>query len=304
MSRASSTASQPETTPSLSREALYAAVWRGPMVSVAAELGLSRNGVAKICDRLLIPYPGRGYWTKARLTAPPAPPALPPAPEGAEGLAYGAGAARARRARTRLSAQERREQILAVARRIAADEGVHAVTNKRVAREAGISEAQAHNCFSRRDDILVELARREVAAMNAVRESEVERGHDNQTRVTLSTVAYLRQVSERGALIQALLNLPAVREGLRAERDSRTAFSRERMTDRLNGRYGVDRDLAYGATTVLTAVCLRAGRLLAEGRIDLDLAERLSLALVTAGNRRVTRLAREAAKAEPTPPAA
>jgi AcrR family transcriptional regulator len=219
-------------------------------------------------------------------------------------LAYGVGPARARRARTRLSAQDRREQILAVARRIAAHEGVHAVTNKRVAREAGISEAQAHNCFSRRDDILVELARREVAAMNAVRESEVERGHDNQTRVTLSTVAYLRQVSERGALIQALLNLPAVREGLRAERASRTAFSRERMTDRLNGRYGVDRDLAYGATTVLTAVCLRAGRLLAEGRIDLDLAERLSLALVTAGNRRVTRLAREAAKAEATPPAA
>jgi hypothetical protein len=38
---------------------------------------------------------------------------------------------------------------------------------------------------------------------------------------------------------------------------------------------------------VLTAVCLRAGRLLAERKIPLEMAERLSLAIVTAGNREI-----------------
>jgi AcrR family transcriptional regulator len=175
---------------------------------------------------------------------------------------------------------------------IIAKEGLHAATMKRVAREVGISESQAHNHFSRRSDLLLALARRELAAMNAVRESEIERAHDNLTRVTLSTIAYLRQVAERGALIQVLSNSPEVRAGLRAERQVQAGAARRRMTERLNTRYGVANDTAYGATVILTAVCLRAGRLLAERRVSLEMAERLSLAIITAGNRSLAASAR------------
>ena len=121
------------------------------------------------------------------------------------------------------------------------------------------------------------------------RQAEIERGHDNLTRVTLSTLAYLRQVEQRGALIQRLLNSAEVRAGLRAEREQQRGYSRRRMTDRLTTQYGVEADLARGATVVLTAVCLRAGRLLAERKIPLAMAERLSLAIVTAGNREIVR---------------
>lgn len=31
------------------------------MSKLAAEFGVSGNGLAKICDRLKVPYPGRGY---------------------------------------------------------------------------------------------------------------------------------------------------------------------------------------------------------------------------------------------------
>jgi hypothetical protein len=34
------------------------------MARLAAEYGISGNGLAKICDRLKIPYPPRGYWAK------------------------------------------------------------------------------------------------------------------------------------------------------------------------------------------------------------------------------------------------
>ncbi|MDO8900840.1 MAG: TetR family transcriptional regulator [Phenylobacterium sp.] len=279
----------PSTTPpapNLTREALYDQVWTTPLSTLAVQWGISRSGLAKICDRLMVPYPGRGYWNVRRAERPP----LPPAPAGVDTVIdLSVRAGRTRRDRTRLSPEARHEQLMAAAAGIIAREGLHAATMKRVARETGLSEAQAHNLFPRRADLLVALARRELAAMNDERQSEIERGQDNLTRVTLSTLAYLRQVAERGALIQRLLNSPEVRAGLRAEREAQSGYSRRRMTERLTTRYGVEADLARGATVVLTAVCLRAGRLLAEGKIPLSMAERLSLAIVTGGNREIVR---------------
>ncbi len=190
---------------------------------------------------------------------------------------------------TMRAAPRLRPALMAAAAGIITAEGLHAATMKRIARETGLSEAQAHNLFPRRADLLTALARRELAAMNDERQAEIERGQDNLTRVTLSTLAYLRQVDQRGALIQRLLNSPEVRAGLRAEREAQSGYSRRRMTERLQTRYGVEADLARGATVVLTAVCLRAGRLLAEGKIPLATAERLSLAIVTGGNREIVR---------------
>jgi hypothetical protein len=123
--------------------------------------------------------------------------------------------------------------------------------------------------------------------MEATRLAERQRGENNLARVTLSTLTYLRQVRERGALIQILLNSPQVREGLRPDRQARRSSARQAMADRLNDQYGLPRDLAFGATVILTAVCLRAGRLLAEHKIPLEMAERLSLAIITGGNRRM-----------------
>jgi AcrR family transcriptional regulator len=284
---------------SLTRGALYNLIWSRPSTLIAGELGMSRNGLTKICDRLLVPYPGRGYWAKLQQGQAPEKPALPPGPENSEEVVLIApGRAGSRRPRTRLPREARAEQLVEAAGRIIAKEGLHAASMKRVAREIGISEAQAHNYFGRWTDLLIALARREISAMNSVRESEVERGHDNLTRVTLSTITYLRQVAERGTLIQTLLNNPDVRVGLRADREAQTTFGRRRMTERLNSRYGVPRDIAYGATVILTSVVLRAGRLLAERKVSLQTAERLSLAITTAGNRSVVGAAR--ASAAPT----
>lgn len=83
------------------REELYDLVWSTPMTKASAELGITGNGLAKICDRLAVPYPYRGYWAKlqAGKAAPrtalkpaksdtpnaveinPTPPKLPKAPD-------------------------------------------------------------------------------------------------------------------------------------------------------------------------------------------------------------------------------
>lgn len=50
----------------IDREALYEEVWSDPVIVVAARYGLSDVGLAKICKRLQIPLPRRGYWAKLK----------------------------------------------------------------------------------------------------------------------------------------------------------------------------------------------------------------------------------------------
>lgn len=49
---------------SVSREELYQQVWQTPMSKLAEQYGISGNGLAKICRKLKIPYPGRSYWAR------------------------------------------------------------------------------------------------------------------------------------------------------------------------------------------------------------------------------------------------
>ena len=49
----------------LTRDELHKLAWETPMSKLAERFGLSGNGLAKICRRLDIPYPPRGYSGKA-----------------------------------------------------------------------------------------------------------------------------------------------------------------------------------------------------------------------------------------------
>lgn len=47
------------------RSDLYRRVWETPLSRLAPELGLSDNGLRKLCKRHDIPIPARGYWARA-----------------------------------------------------------------------------------------------------------------------------------------------------------------------------------------------------------------------------------------------
>ncbi|MGH6780948.1 MAG: TetR/AcrR family transcriptional regulator, partial [Sphingomonadaceae bacterium] len=104
---------------SLSREELYELVWSKPLFAAAAEYGLTGNALAKICDRLLVPYPTRGHWQKVHAGKFQQMPPLPPAPEpGDERVVFSKERAASRRPRQRLSEAARRAQIIGEARKI------------------------------------------------------------------------------------------------------------------------------------------------------------------------------------------
>lgn len=48
----------------LSREELFALVWEKPASELAKELGVSDVAISKLCTRLQVPKPPRGYWAR------------------------------------------------------------------------------------------------------------------------------------------------------------------------------------------------------------------------------------------------
>jgi AcrR family transcriptional regulator len=270
----------------LTRKDLYRRVWSKPLSAVAAEIGLSGNALAKICNRLLVPYPARGYWSKnqARKLAPKPP--LPAAPEiKATHIIIPGERAASRRVRTRLDPEARRDQLIEVAEQLIGQHGLHAATMKRIAAIAGISETQAYNYFSTREQLFVELARREFARIRTARQAEVSTSKDHYERIARTTRTYLRHIGQRGALLQTLLSNPDVRALLRAEHRREQQDNVRAHAQRLADLYGIPKGLALGTTVVLTTLCLRAGKIIADGRISVDAAERLCLSMVVQGSR-------------------
>lgn len=61
----------------VAREVLYKEIWAEPMTTVAARYGLSSNFLARVCERLKIPRPARGYWAQIKVGGKLPKPALP-----------------------------------------------------------------------------------------------------------------------------------------------------------------------------------------------------------------------------------
>jgi hypothetical protein len=59
------------------REKLYDEVWRDPATAVAKRYNISSNALAKICARLNVPTPPRGYWPRRAFGKIDPQPALP-----------------------------------------------------------------------------------------------------------------------------------------------------------------------------------------------------------------------------------
>lgn len=62
----------------LTRESLFARIWETPITRLSKEYGLSDVGLAKLCRRMEIPRPPRGYWRQLEVGRAPGRPRLRP----------------------------------------------------------------------------------------------------------------------------------------------------------------------------------------------------------------------------------
>jgi hypothetical protein len=67
----------PWTSTVVTREKLYEEVWAEPMVKVAKRYGVSDVALRKVCVKLSVPLPARGYWAKVANGKPTSRPRLP-----------------------------------------------------------------------------------------------------------------------------------------------------------------------------------------------------------------------------------
>ena len=145
---------------------------------------------------------------------------------------------------------------------------------KRIAAQSGISETQAYNYFGTREQLLVELARREFAKIRAARQIDIDSTTEHYARITRTTRTYLREIGQRrlapdpveqprGPFVAAPGTPQTATNDLRSHAQGLVEL------------YGISRALALGCTPVLTTLCLRAGKLIADKRIDLGRREAL-----------------------------
>ncbi|WP_397420740.1 TetR/AcrR family transcriptional regulator [Phenylobacterium sp.] len=184
------------------------------------------------------------------------------------------------RKRTRLSPAARREQILDEASRLVLDEGLHAVSMERLARDVGISKGLVYNYFPTRDALLAELLRREQTELRDRGMAEALAAGSFADMIRQTTRLYLEQTRDRGALIAALLSDPSVarlmEDDNRADRE-RTFRYCVQATRR---EYDLPLPLAIAAVDMLMAITGRAGRQVAEGQMDVGPATEICLELI------------------------
>lgn len=100
-------------------------------------------------------------------------------------------------ARPRLSAAERREQLLAVAAELFARHGYHGLSMEQLADGAGVSKPVLYQHFASKHELYLAVVRDAVAALEAVVRGALEGTADNEERIHGAVGAYFDFVHTR-----------------------------------------------------------------------------------------------------------
>lgn len=148
----------------------------------------------------------------------------------------------------RLSADERRQHLLDVTMAMVVDDGPTAVSMGAVADAAGVTRALVYKHFENKDALLVELYRREAAALDtAIRERVAEADDGFEPKLRAFIGASLDAVGAEGQIFTLL----------RGARDDGTARRDQRRWDRRTVGYFVDlavRDLGVPEEEARSAI--------------------------------------------------
>ncbi len=194
------------------------------------------------------------------------------------------------RKRTRLSPEARRTQILDETARIVLEEGLTAVTMERLGRETGVSKALVYNYFPSREALLANLLKREQDDLNNRGIEKALQARSFEDLIRQTTRLYLEHTSERGALIQALLADPSVARLMEVDNAAGLDRTVRYFVKETRREYGLSLETAVVAVQLLMSMTDRAGKLVAEGMVDIPTAEEMCVQIITAGGRRLAEL--------------
>ena len=196
------------------------------------------------------------------------------------------------RKRTRLTPEVRREQILDEAAQLILAEGLYAVSMERLARDIGISKGLVYNYFPTRDALLTALLNREQAELRDRGMVSALQAESFDDLIRQTTRLYLEQTRDRGALIAALLSDPSVALLMEAENRADRERTVRYFVKAVRREYGLPLPMAIAGVEMVSAVTDRAGRLVADGQLDVATATGMCVALITGGLANLRRIQR------------
>lgn len=184
----------------------------------------------------------------------------------------------------RLSAEERRRQILQAARAALVAQGHLPLVPERLAAEIGISKALIYTYFPDQADLANAIAAEDFARLAAGGLDAAARLPDLEAAAVASAELYFRHVCAHGPALHVILRDPYMRGRL----SPAVAIARDRAARSLARRAAKAMALtpaeALGAFSLLLAIPEEAGRLVWQGELStdagLELCRRLTAAAV------------------------
>ena len=152
----------------------------------------------------------------------------------------------------RLSAEERRSQLIDVARRMILEEGVEAVTMESVAMAAGVSKTLGYAYFENRTGLLMALLGREVDELTRRAESEMAAARSFEERVRAGVRAWFDLI-DRGGVAGILLHSRQLHGALGDMRRDYMSGMQRLWGGMAAREYGLPADRASVAASILLA---------------------------------------------------
>jgi TetR/AcrR family transcriptional regulator, fatty acid biosynthesis regulator len=184
--------------------------------------------------------------------------------------------------RTRLSPQERSQLILDVAAQIVTNEGVSAVNMDRLGRDAGISKALVYNYYPNRNDLLRALLLRELGIYNEQQRLGAEAARDMESLIRITTRTYLDHISDKGVLIDRLMNEPSIAEAMGDMERQARAHTVEYLATRLRAGKTMSAQVARMMVELGLGLTGAGGAYLDRTACDIDLLEDMLVTMIKA----------------------
>ncbi len=242
------------------------------MSQIASEYGISVAQLSQLCKDEDIPCPPKSYFHRSadrrlEVTRPGLP--VSKSPARAIVSVGDSPKPRARKAKSRLSPEQRHNQLLDVARGIIEQDGLAACTIGQVAKQADVSDALAFRYCRSRRDMLTDLTKREWAQQAKAWMKQARKCDTQAEKLEVFGHAYLAHVDEQGTVLRHLLEIPDV-----------AAQVETLINEQINNLADSDTKsgIAAAKTRALIAAHHRSGDLLAAGKGKLDQCARTALA--------------------------
>ena len=149
--------------------------------------------------------------------------------------------------RSRLTAPERREQLLEVAGALFADQGYYGLSMEQLAVAAGVSKPVLYQHFPSKRDLYLALVRDAVAEMQAQVRKALEGTEDNRTRVESAIGAYFDFIEDPGFAL--IVNAELADADVRLEVEG----AMEQVADVIGGLIAEDAGLSPEAAKFLAS---------------------------------------------------